>query len=199
MKTSFTHLAGAVLVLMSAAAVAQTNTAETVQRDVNQQTRIEQGLQSGTLNTREAALLEKDQAKVDRLQAKSLKDGKLTAAERAKLDAAQDKSSHDIYTAKHNDVNGNPLSTSSQRMQADVQRNINQDKRIEAGVQNGSLNNREVGKLERGQTHVHGKEFAAGRDGRVGAAEQHRVQKSENHQSKRIYKQKHDAQTRNPA
>jgi hypothetical protein len=193
------HVAGAVLALASVAAFAQTNTAETVQRDVNQQTRIENGLQSGQLNTREAALLEKEQARVDRMQSKALKDGKLSAAERAKLDAAQDKTSRDIYTAKHNGVSGNPLSGSSQRMQADVQRNINQDKRIEAGVQNGSLTNREVGKLERGQAKVSNKEFVAGRDGHVGAAEQKRIQSAENRQSKRIYKQKHDAQVRNPA
>jgi hypothetical protein len=199
MMIKLSHVAGAVLALASVAAFAQTNTAETVQRDVNQQTRIEQGLQGGKLSTREAARLEKEQAQVDRLQAKSLKDGKLTAVERAKLDAAQDKTSRDIYAAKHNGVSGNPQSASSQRMQADVQRNINQDKRIEAGVQNGSLNNREVGKLERGQAKVSQKEFAAGRDGHVGAAEQHRVQKAENRQSKRIYKQKHDAQVRNPA
>lgn len=193
------HVAGAVLALASVAAFAQTNAAETVQRDVNQQTRIENGLQSGQLNTREAALLEKEQSRVDRMQSKAMKDGKLSGAERAKLDAAQDKSSRDVYAAKHNGVSGNPLSASSQRMQADVQRNINQDQRIENGVQNGSLNNREVGKLERGQAKVSQKEFAAGRDGHVGAAEQHRVQKAENRQSKRIYKQKHDAQVRNPA
>jgi hypothetical protein len=193
------HLAAAVFSLASMAAFAQTNTAETVQRDVNQQTRIEQGLQSGSLNTREAARLEKEQAHVDRLQAKSLKDGKLSAAERARLDAAQDKSSRDIYAAKHNGATGNPESASSQRMQADVQRNINQDKRIQAGVQNGSLNNREVAKLERGQAKVSRKEAVAGRDGHVGAAEQQRVQATENRQSKRIFKQKHDAQVRNPA
>jgi hypothetical protein len=133
------------------------------------------------------------------MQANALKDGKLTPAERAKLEAAQNKASRDIYTAKHNGVNGNPLSASSQRMQADVQRNVNQEKRVEAGVQNGSLTNREVGKLERGQAKVDQKEYLAGRDGHVGAAEQRRVQKAENRQSKRIFKEKHDAQVRTPA
>ena len=40
--------------------------AGTVQRDVNQQQRIEQGLQSGQLNTREASRLEREEAKVER-------------------------------------------------------------------------------------------------------------------------------------
>jgi hypothetical protein len=192
-------IAAAVLAAACAASFAQTTTAETVQRDVNQQTRIEQGLQNGSLNTREAAILEKEQSRVDRMQSQALKDGKLTPAERAKLEAAQNKTSRDIYTAKHNGVNGNPLSGSSQRMQADVQRNINQEQRIEGGVKNGSLTNREVGKLERGQARVDHKEYVAARDGKVGAAEQKRIQRSENRQSKRIYQQKHDAQVRNPA
>jgi hypothetical protein len=81
-------------------------------------------------------------------------------------------------------------------MQADVQRNINQQQRVEAGVQNGSLTNREVAKLERGQAKVDRKEAVAGADGHVGAHEQARIQRSENHQSKRIHRQKHDAQVR---
>ena len=42
-------------------ALAQTVDSE-LQRDVNQQTRIEQGLQSGQLNTKEASQLERDNA-----------------------------------------------------------------------------------------------------------------------------------------
>jgi hypothetical protein len=54
MKT--TILAAAIGVAFSTGAFAQAG-AGTVQRDVNQQQRIEQGLQSGQLNTREAARL----------------------------------------------------------------------------------------------------------------------------------------------
>ena len=192
-------IACAVLALTSVAGWAQTppeTASGTVQRDVNQQKRIEQGLQNGSLTSREAALLERDEQKVDKLQAKALKDGNLTPAERRQLRAAQNKSSRDINAAEHNGVNGNPLSASSQRMQADVQRNVNQEKRVEAGVQNGSLTNHEVSKLEHGQAKVDRKEFAAGRDGHVGAAEQNRVQGAENRQNRRIRKEKADAQTR---
>ena len=185
----------AVLMAASLGAFAQT-TASTVQRDVNQETRIEKGLQSGSLNTREAAKLEREESKVDRLQARSLKDGSLSPEEQAKLRAAQNQVSQDIKTAKHNDVTGNPQSASSQRMQADVQRNINQQQRVENGIQNGSMTNREVAKAERGQARVDHKEYTAGRDGHVGAAEQHRVQRTENRQSRRIHHEKHDAQER---
>ena len=186
----------AILSIAAAGAFAQTNTDASVQRDVKQQQRIEQGLQNGSLTTREAALLEHDQAKVDRLQSQALKDGKLTDAERARLSAAQNRTSREIATAEHNGVNGNPLSASSQSMQADVQRNIDQQKRVEAGIRYGSLTRREVARLERGQAKVDHQEFVAGRDGQVGAHEQKRVQRAENHQSKRVHHEKHDAQAK---
>ena len=188
-------IAAAAFVLVGASAFAQ-STASTVQRDVNQQQRIENGLQQGSITSREAALLERDESKVDKLQAQALKDGKLSDAERARLKAAQNKASRDINKAEHNGVNANPLSASSQRTQADVQRNINQEKRIEGGIKNGSLTNREVANLERGQAHVDRKEFVAGRDGNVNAREQARIQRSENRQSKKIHHEKTDADQR---
>ena len=178
------------------AAFAQ-STANTVQRDINQQQRVEQGLQSGALNTREAAALEREESRVNQLQTQVLKDGKMTSAEQARLNAAQNKVSGDIYAAKHNGAAGNPQSDSSKRMQADVQRNINQQQRIENGVQGGSLTNREVAKLEHGQSKVAKAEANAGRDGHVAANEQAPVQRAENHQSKNIHRQKHDAQQKN--
>ena len=182
--------------LCASAAFAQTTSQSTVQRDVNQQTRIEQGLQSGSLSTGEAARLEKEQSSVDRLQARDMKDGKLSPRERARLTAAQNKVSSDIKTAKTNDVTGNPQSASSQRMRADVQRNVSQQKRIEQGLQSGALTKHEAAGLERGQARVDHKEAVAGRDGHVGKREQLAVQNAENRQSKRIRVQKHDAQVK---
>jgi hypothetical protein len=189
-------LIAAALTLAFAGAHAQTNAATTVQRDVNQQTRIENGLKDGSLSTREGAKLEREESRVERLQARDLKDGKLSPAERAQLNAAQNKVSRDVAAARHNTVTGNPDSASSQRMQADVARNVSQQKRIEAGVQNGALTNHEVARLEAGQSHVNAKEARAGADGHVGAAEQASVQRSENRQSRRIRHEKHDAQVR---
>jgi hypothetical protein len=79
-------------------------------------------------------------------------------------------------------------------MQADVQRDVNQQQRIEQGVQSGSLTTREAGKLEHGEAQVSKREARAGSDGQVSAKEQQRVQHAENRQSKRVYRQKHDAQ-----
>jgi hypothetical protein len=81
-------------------------------------------------------------------------------------------------------------------MQADVQRDVNQQRRIEQGVKSGQLTNREVGKLENGQARDDRAQARAGANGHVNANERQHIQKAENKQSKRIYKQKHDAQTR---
>jgi hypothetical protein len=191
------HIAAALMATFAATgAFAQTAVESMQQRDINQQQRIEQGLKSGALNTREAARLEKEQAAVDRAQANALKDGKLSAKEAVRIDNMQDKASRDIYKQKHDAQTGNPNSKSSQRMQADVQRNVNQEKRIQQGIQSGELTNKEVAKLDRGQAKVARKEYRAGRDGHVGAGEQARIQNAENRQSARIHNQKHDAQER---
>ena len=193
MKFAHTTIAAVVALAFSGAVFAQANT---VQRDVNQQNRIEQGLQSGSLNTREAARLEREETKVEKDQARAMRDGKLSAAEKARLAREQNAVSRDIHREKHDAQTGNPNSASSQRMQADVQRNINQQTRIEQGTQSGSLTTRETAKLEAGQARDTRAEAHAGADGKVSAREQKRVQKRENRQSARIHREKHDAQTK---
>ena len=77
-----------------------------------------------------------------------------------------------------------------------MQRDINQQKRINAGVRDGSLTNRQTASLERGQSNVDAREAHAGADGHISAAEQRRIQRADNRQSKRIYKKRHDAVTK---
>jgi hypothetical protein len=171
------------------------STATEVQRNTNQQQRIEQGLQSGALSTKEAGKLEREQTQVDRMEKNALKDGALTPAESARIQSAQNKTSKSIAAQKHDAQLGNPASKSSQRMQADVQRNVNQQARIEQGVKSGKLSNQEVASLERGQAHVNRAEANAAANGRVGAVEQANVQGRENVQSARVYNKKTNATT----
>lgn len=185
-------IAGAALTSISVFAA---DTDGITQRDTHQQQRIEQGLQSGALTTREAGRLERDESRVNRMESQALKDGSLSDAEKRRIDRAQDQTSQDIYRQKHDTQVGNPNSSSSRRMQADVQRNIHQQQRIEQGVQTGQLTNREVGKLERGQSRISRAEGRAGADGHVGAYEQHRVQRREHRQSEHVYHEKHDGAT----
>ena len=182
--------------VLSTAALAQTAAEQDQQRDVNQQERIEQGLKSGELSTKEAGSLERDEQHVDRMEAKDLKNGSINPAEQARLNAAENKTSNAIYADKHNAATGNPNSLSSQRMQTDVQRNVNQQQRIANGMQSGALTNREAGSLERGQAHVDRREANAAANNHVSGAEQGRIQRSENRQSRRVFNKKQNARTK---
>jgi len=168
------------------------STATEVQRDVRQQQRVEAGLKSGQLTAREAAQLERKEAHIDHAQANALKDGSLSDAEKERIGGMQNRASRDIAVQKHDAQTGNPDSASSKRMQADVQRNVNQQQRTENGIRNGSLSNHEVAGVERGQARSNRKQARAGHDGHVGRLEQKRVQSAENRQSRRIHHEKHD-------
>ncbi len=197
MSTMNRTLMAAALSLACAGAFAQTNAASTTQRDANQQTRIENGLKSGSLSTGEASKLEAQQTHVETMQKNAMKDGTMTPAEKARIASAQNRASASIAAQKHDRQTGNPDSASSQRMQADVARNANQQQRIANGVKSGSLTNHETARLEAGQSRSTARQTAAAADGHVGAGEQARVQSTENRQSRRVAVQKHDAQTRN--
>ncbi len=172
---------------------------QVIDRDVKQQTRIESGLQSGQLTTGEAARLEKGESKIDAMESAAMKNGTVSGKEQAAINKAQNAESAAINRLDDNSRVGNPNSASSQRMQADVQHNINQEKRIDQGVENGSLTNREAGKLEKGQAHADRAEYRAGRDGHVGKAEQGHIAKVEGKDSAKIWHKKHNGHKRHEA
>lgn len=70
-------------------------------REANQQRRIEKGARSGALTGKEAAKLEKGQAKVQRKEHTAKADGKVTAKERKRIAHAQNVQSKRIYHEKH--------------------------------------------------------------------------------------------------
>jgi len=185
--------AALVTVVAAGAAMAQGTGAsqEVIQRQANQQQRVEAGLKDGSLNVKEAGRIEKSEAGLDRMIARDQKNG-ISPKEQAQINARENAISGQIQRERTNGVRGNPASAGNQRMQADVQRNINQDKRIEAGVKNGQLSKKEVSTLERGQARVDGKEARATRNGKITAGEQARVQRTENRQSRKIAREKHD-------
>lgn len=164
---------------------------QVIQRQVNQQQRVENGLKDGSLTQREAGRIERKESQLDREIARDAKGG-ISAQEQARINRRENAISQDIEAARNNNARGNPANPGNQRLQADVQRNINQDQRIENGVKTGQLTNREVAGLERGQARVDAKEARATRNGNVGAGEQRRIQRTENRQSRYIRNQKHD-------
>ena len=92
----------AALLALTAAAYAGTNDPVIQQREVNQQNRIEQGVQSGQLTPHEAGKLEAQQARIQQKEARMKSDGNLTKKERAKLTRQQNRASRNIYRKKHN-------------------------------------------------------------------------------------------------
>ncbi len=71
------------------------------QRQANQEQRIQQGVQSGSLTPREAARLEQGQTHVQNMENRAKADGVVTAGERARIQNAQDNQSKRIAKQKH--------------------------------------------------------------------------------------------------
>ncbi|HVP61464.1 MAG TPA: hypothetical protein VMT11_12940 [Myxococcaceae bacterium] len=78
--------------------------AEVDRREVRQQERIGQGVQSGQLTPGETARLEKQEGRIDNeIKAdRAANGGKLTPAERRSINRQENRESRRIYAAKHN-------------------------------------------------------------------------------------------------
>ncbi|HJQ23512.1 MAG TPA: hypothetical protein VKA60_06315 [Blastocatellia bacterium] len=77
-------------------------------------------------------------------------------------------------------------------------RERNQQRRIRRGVRSGALTKREAHRLRRQERVTRAEERAAKADGKVTRRERRHLQRRENRTSRRIYRQKHDQQKRNP-
>lgn len=79
-----------------------------------------------------------------------------------------------------------------------TERQENQQKRIAAGVENGSLNKREARRLRAQERDLQREKQAAKADGVVTPGERKELREDSKTISKRIYRQKHDAQMAAP-
>ena len=75
-------------------------------------------------------------------------------------------------------------------------RQHNQRQRVVNGVRSGELTMRETRRLAGGQVHLNRVERRAEADGVVTRRERAHLQHEANQQSRRVYRQKHDAQDR---
>ena len=92
----------AIVVVMPVSALAQTTKTPVItERQIDQQARIKQGVNSGELNRRETARLEAEQAKIQAEKKIAKADGKVTPRERAKIQHDQNKASRHIIKQKH--------------------------------------------------------------------------------------------------
>ena len=193
----------ALIALVVPAAFAQqtgnspTNTSETTsatsptiqQRKENQQDRIANGIQSGQLTAGETKNLETKEAGLNK-EEKSMRaadNGKLTSADRTKLNNQQNRLSNQIYQDRHN------ANTAHYGNNQVGQRRENQQDRIANGVRNGSLTPGQTAKLENKEQGVN-KEVAGMRQangGKLTNADKKAVNKQQNKLSKQIYNKKH--------
>ena len=79
-----------------------------------------------------------------------------------------------------------------------TKRQTNQQKRIAEGVADGSLNKKETIRLEKQQRELRRDKRAAKADGVVTADDRRDLHQDQNKMSRRIRKQKNDAQTQKP-
>ena len=102
MKKGFLCMAAAG-VLVSASGIALAQQGRIQQREENQQQRIGEGVESGTLSPKETAHLENQQANLNReiRHDRNQNGGNLTNKEKAQINRQQNRLSGNIYRAKH--------------------------------------------------------------------------------------------------
>lgn len=96
------HFAVLATAVLATSLPARADTPVVDQQQINQQQRINQGVQSGTLNPNEAARLERDQKRIQGMENRAKADGVVTPAERRRLHTTQDAESRRIARLKHN-------------------------------------------------------------------------------------------------
>jgi hypothetical protein len=199
MKHTKIILLGAALAALTLPAAAQTTDTTTTtppptvnQRKENQQDRIANGVQSGQLTAGETRNLERKESNLNQEERdmRKLDNGHLTAADRATLNQQQNQLSNKIYQDKHNAAvqNTNPKSEVGKRAE-------NQQDRIAQGIKSGQLTAGETANLEKKDAAIN-HEIRTDRKangGTLTAAEKAQVNRQQNHVSKQIYRDKHNA------
>jgi hypothetical protein len=191
---SFVTIAGLCLIVgtPALAQVAGSNTGvEVDQRAANQQQRIQQGVNSGALTSGETQRLERQQGSIaaqeQRMRARD--GGELTARDSSVLNARENRASNAIYSDKHN----GQVAGSTPGVGVD-QRAVNQQQRIQQGVNSGSLTGGEAQRLERQQSSIAGQEqrMRARDGGQLTAHDRAVLNTRENRASNAIYRDKHN-------
>jgi hypothetical protein len=170
-------------------------TGKTVQdRKDNQQKRIGEGLENGSLTAGEAGKLENKEKNLNGEERDMREDngGKLSAADKAKLTRQQNRLSNNIYNQKH-DAQTQPKTNNEVNA-----RDRNQQKRIGEGLENGKLTAGEASNLEKKETKLNKEERndRAANGGKLTQGEKGRINRQQNRVSKQIYNKKHNGRKR---
>lgn len=185
----------AALAILTLPVVAQSTpqvTGQTIQdRKENQQDRIGQGVKSGELTAGETTNLEKKETDINQEERDMRKadDGKLTTTDKKTLTRQQNQVSKQIYHDKHNAAvqNTNPTSEVGKREE-------NQQDRIAQGVKSGQLTSGEAAHLENNESKINNevRNDRAANGGKLTPQEKKQVNRQQNHESKQIYRDKHN-------
>ena len=161
------------------------------QRKENQQSPIANGVQSGQLAAGETKNLENKEANLNKEERnmRAGDNGKLTAADRAKLNRQQNRLSNGIYQDKHN------ANTAHYGNGEIGQRRENQQDRIANGVRSGQLTPLETSNLESKEQGVNRevKGMRQANGGKLTNADRKAVNQQQNKLSNQIYNKKHNA------
>ncbi len=173
-------------------ALAQTKSPVINERRENQQQRIGNGVENGSLTAAEAARLERKEARVNREVRAMKSDGTFTPAERARVTRQQNRLSHQIYRQKHDAQAQPPVNNEINARQRAQQERIGQ------GIKSGELTPREAARLESKEAGIN-REVRGMREvngGPLTPGEKKLVNRQQNAMSRKIYRQKHDVQAR---
>jgi hypothetical protein len=188
----------AILALTLCAAAQARDGADFVQRNANQQNRIARGLGAGDLTVEEASRLERNEALLQREQARALRHGnRLSPAEQARLMDAAREASRDIRRDRHDRDHARRHSRSTARLEAVVRRSANQQERIVRGLRSGELTHREVARLIEGQARIAMTQADIAADGWVTWGEERRVRELQRREGERIFARNHNDRERN--
>jgi hypothetical protein len=163
-------------------------------RQHNQRERIQQGVASGELTRRETGRLAGEQRDIRQLERAYKSDGALTGAERRDLQHEQNQASRDIYQQKHDGQDRPPAAVRDPGVN---QRQAHQTGRIAQGVKSGELTHDEAQQLRTERRDIRGLEQDYKSDGTLTRDERQNLHQQLNEQSRDIYAEKHDEETRN--
>jgi hypothetical protein len=187
----------AAMLVAATVSLAQDQPSEVAQRKENQQDRIAQGVKSGQLTAGETANLETKEAAIngETKADRAANGGKLTPAEKARVNRQQNHLSNQIYNDKHN------ANTAHFGNNEVGQRRENQQDRIAQGVKSGQLTAGETAKLENQERGINQQVRAdrAANGGKLTAGEKAQVNREQNRESRNIYNKKHNARTQGAA
>jgi hypothetical protein len=148
--------------------------------------RISEGIRDGSLTAGEAARLEREQAAIAREEQRFRADGNLSPWERRRLMRDEERASRNIWRERH-DGQGNmaPTPYVDGRLR-------NEQRRIDAGIADGSLTEREARRLQNAEHRITREEQRFKSDGTFTPRERQKVLRDENRLSRQIYRQRHD-------